>query len=304
MKIKAGRHTIEISHPDKVLIPGSGLTKGDVAGYYQKIAGWLLPGIRDRALTLERCPAGLDGHCFIQQEAKEFFPDYVRRVRLQRKDGGDLNHVRCSNVAGLVYLANIGVITMHRWLSRIDNPDFPDRLVFDLDPPDEDFTPVVHGAALLKEVLDEIGMVSFPMTTGSRGIHVVIPLARQANFNTVRAFAGDVASLLAVRHPDTLTTEQRRNKRKGRLFLDVQRNAYGQTGVAPYTLRAKEGAPVATPLDWLELFEEGITARSYTVSNIFRRLDRKMDPWKSMNRRARSLAVPQKKLTRLLEENS
>ena len=304
MKIKAGRHTIEISHPDKVLFPGSGLTKGELAGYYQKIAGWLLPGIRDRALTLKRCPAGIDGHCFIQQEAKEFFPNYIGRIKLQRKDGGDLDHVCCSNVAGLVYLANIGVITMHRWLSRIDNPDFPDRLVFDLDPPSEDFTPVVHGAGLLKEVLDTIGLVSFPMTTGSRGIHVVVPLTRQANFNTVRAFAGNVASLLAVRHPDILTTEQRRNKRKDRLFLDVQRNAYGQTGVAPYTLRAKEGAPVATPLDWGELFDDDITARSYTVSNIFRRLDQKKDPWKSMNRRARSLAAPQKKLARLLEENS
>ncbi len=303
MRIKAGRHTIEISHPDKVLFPGSGLTKADLACYYHKIADWMLPVIRDRALTLERCPAGLDGHCFIQQEAKEYFPDYVGRVTLQRKNGGGLEHVRCSNAAGLVYLANIGVITMHRWLSRFNNPDFPDQLVFDLDPPTEDFTSVINGAALLKQVLEKIGLVSFPMTTGSRGMHVVVPLDGKANFDTVRAFAGDVASLLAVRHPDILTTEQRLNKRKGRLFLDVQRNAYGQTGVAPYTLRAKEGAPVATPLDWQELFDGGINAGSYTVSNIFRRLDRKKDPWKGMARRARSLTAPQKKLARLLEES-
>jgi bifunctional non-homologous end joining protein LigD len=304
MNIKAGRRTIEISNPDKVLFPGLELTKADLATYYRKIAEWLLPHIRGRALTLERCPDGIEGGCFIQQEATAYFPDYVGRAILKRKDGTDLEHVTCDNVATLVYLANQGVITHHMWFSRVGTPDFPDRLVFDLDPPGNDFALVSHAAGLLKESLVKTGLVPFPMTTGSKGLHVVVPLDGKADFDTTRSFAKDVASLLTVRHPDILTMEQRLNKREGRLFLDVQRNAYGQTGVAPFTVRTREGAPVATPLDWKELVNSDMHSQSYTVTNIFHRLSRSGDPWRGMNRRARSLNGPRKKLDRLLADGS
>jgi bifunctional non-homologous end joining protein LigD len=303
MKIKTGRRIVEISHPDKIMFPDIELTKFDLAVYYQKIAGWLLPYSRGRALTLERCPDGINGGCFMQQEATATFPGYVGRATLKRKNGGELEHVTCDNVAALVYLVNQGVVTIHPWLSRVDTPARPDRMIFDLDPPGDDFDPVVRAAALLKELLDGIGLVSFPMTTGSKGLHVVIPLDRHADFDTTRGFARDVAALLAARHPGLLTTEQRRNKGQGRLYLDVLRNAYGQTGVAPFSVRAGPGAPVATPLDWQELFDGDLHAKSYTIANIFRRLGQKVDPWKGMARRARSLHGPGKKLDCLLGEN-
>ncbi|MGW8194495.1 MAG: non-homologous end-joining DNA ligase [Desulforhopalus sp.] len=299
MIVKAGRRSIEISHPDKVLFPEAGLTKQDLVSYYKRIAEWMLPYIRKRALTLERCVDGLEGDCFMQQEAKDFFPDYVGRKMLARKDGSDLEHVTCDNVAALVYLANLGVVTFHRWFSRVGNANFPDRMVFDLDPAGDDFAPVVHGAFLLREILEDIGLVPFAMTTGSRGIHVVVPVDRQKDFDAIRSLAMDIASLLTAHHPEVLTTEQRRNKRKGRLYLDVLRNAYGQTGVAPYAVRAKETAPVATPLDWQELNDTQLHAKKYTISNIFRRLGQKEDPWKGMARRSRSLQGPKKRLDRL-----
>ncbi len=304
MNIKAGRRTIEISNPDKVFFPGIALTKADLVDYYRKIAEWLLPHIKGRALTLKRCPDGIDGTCFVQQEAKASFADYVERATLKRKAGSDLDHVVCDNVAALVYLANLGVITLHMWLSRTDAPNAPDRMVFDLDPAGDDFAQVKDAAGLLRKILEETGLISFPMTTGSKGMHVVVPLDRHADFDTSRDFARDVASLLAGRHPDLLTTEQRLNKREGRLFLDIQRNAYGQTGVAPFTVRAKMGAPVATPLDWQELSDRNINSGSYTVANIFNRLDKKGDPWKGMARRARSLNEPRKKLNRLLRNEN
>ncbi len=257
MNIKAGRRSIAISNPDKIFFSGIKLSKSELVDYYQKIAKWLLPHLKGRALTLQRCPDGIGGSCFVQQEAADSFPDYVGRATLKRRDGSDLNHVTCDNAATLAYLANLGVVTIHSWLSRIDAPDAPDRMVFDLDPAKDDFSQVVHTAGLLKEILEKTGLVSFPMTTGSKGLHVVVPLDRHANFETSRVFAGDIASLLADRHPERLTTEQRLNKREGRLFLDVQRNAYGQTGVAPFSVRAKEG--LLWPRPW--------TGRSCPIAN-------------------------------------
>jgi bifunctional non-homologous end joining protein LigD len=306
MNIKAGRQKIEISHPDKILFPGIRLTKADLAVYCQNIAKWMLPHIKNRALTLERCPDGIEDGCFMQQEAMIHFPDYVERAILKRKNGSDLTHVVCNNAATLIYLANMGVVTIHMWLSRIDTPDCPDRMVFDLDPPGNDFASVIKAAAILKELLEETGLVSFPMTTGSKGLHIVVPLDRQADFDTTRGFAKDIASILTARYPDFLTTEQRLNNRRGRLFLDVQRNAYGQTGVAPFTVRTQPECPVAAPLEWQELFDSNtdIHARSFTIANILDRLEQMGDPWQGMTRRARSLRGPRKKLNQLMKNQS
>jgi bifunctional non-homologous end joining protein LigD len=205
----------------------------------------------------------------------------------------------CDDAATLAYLAGQGCITPHIWLSRIDRPRHPDRLIFDLDPP-KGFEQARTAALLVRELLSELGLASFVMTTGSRGLHVVVPLDRAADFDTVRAFARDVAELLAERHPDEVTTEARIAKRRGRLFLDTTRNAYAQTGVAPYGVRAMSGAPVATPLRWEELDDRGgLDSQTYSVRNVLERIEREGDPWRGFLRRQQGIRGAAERLARL-----
>lgn len=184
----------------------------------------------------------------------------------------------------------------HRRLSKAAHPDHPDRLVFDLDPPGRDFTPVRDAARRLHELLDALELPSLAMTTGSRGVHVVVPLDRKASFDEVRAFARDLAELLTSRHPDQLTTAPRKQARRGRLYLDVQRNAYAQTAVVPYTVRARPGAPVAAPLSWDDLDEPDLDARRWTLTDADRFL--KENPWADAPR-ARSLSTAVRRLAAL-----
>lgn len=294
-----GRLVVETSSEDKVLYPGDGITKGQVIDYYRQAAEYALPFAADRFLTLQRFPDGLDEDGFYQQSRADYFPDYVEGVTAERVGGGEVEHIVVGNAAGLVYLANQGTLTFHAWLSRRDRPQHPDRLVIDLDPPDDDFAPVRDAARYTGDFLRELGLSPYVMTTGSRGLHVVVPLDRSAEFDAVRDFAGRAADALAERHPDTLTTAQRKNKRGGRLYLDVMRNAYGQTAVMPYSLRAKPGAPVATPLAWEELGAGDLTARSYHIGNLFRRLGQIDDPWADMKRHAAGIAAADKALQNL-----
>jgi len=298
MKIQAGGRTVELSNPEKKLYPYDGLSKKDIADYYKKISPWLLYHVKDRILTMERYPDGIEEEGFVQQAADNF-DKVVKRRSVPRKDGSELERILCSNAACLVYLANLGAVTLHMWLSRVDVPEYADRMIFDLDPEGENFGLVRRGGLYLRDLLEEIGLRPFVMTTGSKGVHVVVPLRREKTFDEVRDFASEVASLLARRHNDELTTEQRRKKRRGRLYIDVMRNGYGQTGVVPYTLRPVTKAAVATPLEWQELKDFRGTARKYTYYNIFRRLAHKEDPWKNIGRHARSLHNPTEKLTTL-----
>ena len=175
-------------------------------------------------------------------------------------------------------------------------------MIFDLDPPGEDFEPARKGAQALRGIMKEVGLRPFVMTTGSRGLHVLVPLRRVHTFDTVRDFARDAAALLSARERGQYTIEPRKEAREGRLFIDTLRNAYAQTAVAPYSVRGKPGAPVATPLDWDELGNEDLGPQSYTLANIFRRLSRKDDPWRQISRHGRSLKGPGRKLKNLLEE--
>ncbi|MGK5728550.1 non-homologous end-joining DNA ligase [Streptomyces sp. URMC 124] len=301
MRIRTGRHVVEISRPEKTLFPG--LTKGDLAEYYRTVAGRMLPHLRGRPLMLERCPDGVQGECFMQKDVPGHFPGWVHRAELP-KESGTVTHVVCDDTATLVYLAGQACITPHRWLSRADRPDRPDRLVIDLDPPgapggDYDFTVVRETALLLRELLNELRLPSMVMTTGSRGLHVLVPLDRRAPFDDVRAFARDLADVLAARDPDRLTTEPRKAARRGRLYLDVQRNAYAQTAVVPYAVRARPGAPVATPLSWDEVGDPGLTADRWTLTTVGGRLGD--DPWSEGGAapRGRSLGPARRRLDAL-----
>lgn len=293
-----GSITFDTSNEDKVFFPEDDITKGDLIEYYHKIAEHMLPHVKDRPLMMHRFPDGINGKDFYHKEIPDYFPDWIDRVEVKKEDG-TVHHVVCNKQAALVYLADQACITPHVWLSRSDSIYHPDRLIFDLDPPGNDFAPVRKAAVRLRELLDELGLDSFPMTTGSRGMHVVVPLNRRDDFDAVRQFARNAALVLAEQYPDELTVEARKDKRGGRLYLDTARNAYAQTGVAPYSVRARDGAPVAAPLDWQELGRRKLTAQTYTVTNIFRRLGARDDPWQGLNRRGRSLDPARKKLAKV-----
>ena len=289
---------IELSNLDKVLFPDDGFTKSEVIGYYRRIAETALPYYRDRPLSLQRFPDGIAEEGFYQKDLPGYFPDWIDRVDLP-KEGGRITHMIAGDTASLIYIANQGCITPHLALARRDRPEHPDRLIFDLDPSDDDFPKVRQAALRLKELLDALELPAFVMTTGSRGLHVVVPLDRSADFDAARGFARDLAGRLADSYPDALTVEQRKKKRGNRVFIDYLRNAYGQTAVAPYALRARDGAPVATPLTWKEAAARGLGPRRYTLKNIFRRLAQRDDPWHGIDDRAVALRDAAERLDRI-----
>ncbi|HJU86289.1 MAG TPA: non-homologous end-joining DNA ligase [Gemmatimonadota bacterium] len=297
-KIRIGRRALSLSSLDKVLFPDVGVTKGDLIEHYRRVAARMVPHMKGRPVSMQRYPDGIEGQGFYQKDAPDYFPAWIRRVTVEKK-GGTVEHAVCDDAATLVYLANQNCITPHVWLSRADRLHHPDRLIFDLDPPGEDFDAVRFAARAARELLGELGLEAYPMTTGGRGIHLLVPLDRRADFDAVRDFARDAADVLAGRHAGHLTTEARKNKRHGRLFLDVMRNSYAQTAVPPYAVRARAGAPVAVPIAWRELSDPGLTGSKWNTRNIASRL-RKKDPWESLARHGRSLKEPRRKLDRLL----
>jgi len=281
--------SIEIGNPDKVLFPESELTQADLADYYRRVAPSALPHLKGRPLSMQRFPDGIGASGFFQKDIPDYFPDWIGRAELSAEDG-TVTYVVAEDAATLVYLANQACITPHVGLSRVDRPDVPDRLIFDLDPSDDDFAKVQRTAQRLKALLDRIELPSFVMLTGSRGLHVVVPLDRKNAFDEVRAFARSIADHLAARHEDEITAKQRKAARADRVFVDYLRNAYGQTTVAPYGVRAREGAPVATPIDWSEAGSGTLQPERYTIRNLFRRLAQKPDPWRDIDKHRASLA--------------
>jgi len=301
--VRMGGKKIAITNAEKILFPKSKITKGDLISYYQKIARFMIPKIKDRPVSMLRYPNGIQQEGFFQKNVSEFFPSWIKVKAIERKGQEEIRMVLCNEGATLVYLANLACITPHVWLSRQDKIDYPDRMIFDLDPPGKGaFGLVQEGAKALRKVLEgELGLKAFVMTTGSKGLHLVVPLKRDADFDLVRGFAKKVADLLAKREPEKYTTEHRINKRKKRLFIDYLRNAYAQTGVAPYAVRALEGAPVAAPLAWSELTPE-LTAQTYHIKNMPERALKKKDPWAKLNASACSICQAEKRVDLLLEE--
>ncbi|CAG6398779.1 non-homologous end-joining DNA ligase [Streptomyces cocklensis] len=295
--VRAGRRTVRIGRPGKVLFPADGLTKADVAAYYRTVAPRMVPQLRGRPLMLERHPDGIDGQGFMQKDTPAYVPDWVHRAALP-KEGGTVTYTLCDDTATLVYLAGQACVTLHRFLSRADRAEYPDRLVFDLDPPDADFAPVRAAARQVHGLLDELELPSTVMTTGSRGLHVLVALDAKSSVDEVRAFARDAAGLLAARHPRTLTTEPRKAARRGRLYLDMQRNGYGQTSVAPYAVRSLQGAPVAAPLAWDDVDDPEVTARRWTLADADELAA--ADPWRGAPR-PRALGPARRRLDALRE---
>jgi bifunctional non-homologous end joining protein LigD len=292
------RIEVEITHPDRVLFPADQITKRDLVDYYCEVADTMLPHLKDRPLTVQRFPRGIGQKGFIQQDFADSAPAWISRAEVA-KEGGSVVHPVAKRPEALGWLANQSCITLHAWQSRRDRLHNPDRLVFDLDPSDGDFAVVRATARATAGVLDDLGLACYLQTTGSRGLHVVVPLRADADFDTVRQFARDVAEVVVADDAAHRTVEVRKDKRGGRVYLDVMRNAYAQTAVAPYSVRARPGAPVATPLEWDELESRGLRADRFTIHDIPKRLAGQRDPWADISRHARALAGPLQRLAKL-----
>jgi bifunctional non-homologous end joining protein LigD len=299
------RAKVQITHPDRVLFPNpsarKGITKGDLVGYYYEVADTMLRHLKSRPLTVQRFPRGIDQQGFVQQDFADSLPDWMGRAEVARegKEGGTVVHPVAESREAVVWLANQNCITLHEWQSRQGALHNPDRLVFDLDPSDSDFAPVRETARAIAGVLDDLGLARYLQTTGSRGLHIVVPLRGDADFDTARQFARDVAEVVVSDDPAHRTVEARKDNRGGRVYLDVMRNAYAQTAVAPYSVRPRPGAPVATPLEWDELGSRGMHADRFTIRDVPKRLAGQRDPWADMPRHSRSLDGPMKRVAKL-----
>lgn len=289
------RH-VEISHPDKVLFPEGGITKQELVEYYHRIAPWILPHLEDRPLAMECYPDGIDRPGFFRKNVPSHFPGWIRTVTIPKKPGGTVRHVVCNDVGTLVYLANQGCITPHIWLSRTDQLACPDQMVFDLDPSGASFAPVKATARSLKELLDRLGLPAYLKSTGSRGLHVAVPLRPNEGFDAVRDGARQMAKVVVSQEPGQRTLEQRKSRRGGRVFVDVNRNAYAQTVAPAYAVRARRGAPISVPLDWNELGREDLRPDGVTIRTVFDRLQKVGDPWADFWQRRASLDQARQKL--------
>jgi len=296
VRIRAGRRTVPIRHPSKLLFPSDGISTLDLVGYYQSIAPWILPHIRHRPLMLGRYPEGIDAGGFYQKRISSSLPGWTSRATVPKIEGGSLVQALADTAADLGALAAEACISLHPWGSRADRLPFPDRIVLDLDPPEVDFDAVRQVAFMVRTIFEEAGLVPFLKTTGSRGAHVVAPILRRLDFAGVRRVARAVADLIVTRLPDLATIEARKDARDARVYLDVMRNGYGQTTVAPYSVRARPGAPVATPITWEELANPTLTSRQFHLAAVPGRLSRSGDPWSGMGRHARSLTAAARRL--------
>jgi bifunctional non-homologous end joining protein LigD len=299
-EVRFGRLTVALSNTDKIFFPDEGLTKGEVIGYYHETAERIMPYLRGRPIAMARYPDGIDGERIFQKNVPGYFPGWVRTAEVGKQDG-TLRHVVCDNAATLVYLANQGCIEVHVFGSRADRIDRPDQVVFDLDPAGaHDFRLACQTALRLRELLESgLGLTSYVRTTGGKGLHVHVPLNRRARFGDVRDFARAVAQRLEATSPAELTTAQRKDARSGRLFIDVMRNAYAQTVVAPYAVRARPGAPVATPLHWDELTDTALAPDRFTIRTVTKRAGDRADPWAGFWRNRHDLRRAQSALDEL-----
>lgn len=270
-----------ITHPEKVLFPEDGITKGELAAYYEAVAAVMVPHLRGRPVTMERYHRGIGEKGFFQKDVSKGFPEWLARVQVPKK-GGVVHHALIEDARSLLWMANQNSITPHVWPSRVPDLFYPDLCVFDLDPA-RDEPEVVRAAALdLRGLLLELGLTSWVKTSGSKGFHVVVPLERTEPFPEVAAFADAVGRVMVERHPEQLTQEFAKVDRRGRIYVDTGRNHYSATFAAAYAVRARPGAPVSAPCTWDELASGSVGPRTFTLRSMARGLDAVGDQWSDL----------------------
>lgn len=285
---------VHLSHPDRVLYPDQGLTKGELAEFYADIADWILPHIVNRPLTIVRCPGGSQSQCFYQKNVGEGLPDAIHGISIEGKEA-DKTYISIKDLKGLISLVQVGVLEIHPWGSRIDNLEKPDRMVFDLDPGEGvSYSGVVDAAFKLRDILDDLGLRSFVKTSGGKGLHVVVPLERRSGWEEMKSFSKAVADEMVKLEPEKYIATMSKAKRKGKIFIDYLRNNRDATAVAAYSTRARNGAPVSTPITWDELSPD-LAPNKYNVGNLRARLSSlRQDPWKDFFTTRQSITADMK----------
>ena len=291
---------MKITHPEKVLFPDDGITKGELAEYYEAIAPVMLPHILRRPVTMERFPAGIGKPGFLQKDVSKGFPAWLERVEVPKKDGV-VHHPIVTDVESLLWLANQNSITPHVWTSRAPEVHYPDICVFDLDPSIDDAKMLNAAALKLRDLLEELGLPSWVKTSGSKGFHIVVPLDGKAHMGDVERFAHAVGTLLVTRDPKNLTQEFHKKDRGRRILVDTGRNGWSATHAAAYAVRSKPGAPVSAPCTWAEIESGKVAPRTFTLKNARARIDRVGDLWADMRKRKRSLKRAIERLIKLGE---
>lgn len=284
-----------ITHPEKVLFPDDGITKGDLAAYYHAIAPVMLPHLRGRPVTMERYPAGIGQKGFWQKDVSKGFPAWLRRVEVPKKNGV-VHHPVIADERSLLWTTNQNTVTHHVWTSRVPRLNYPDLCVFDLDPAKDDPAEVRGAAIGLRHLLEELALPSWIKTTGSKGFHIAVSLDGKTPQEVVARFVDAVATLLVSRAADRLTQEFSKADRGGRIYVDTGRNGYSATFAAPYTVRAKRGAPVSAPCTWEEVERGDVSPGTFTLRNMPDRIAKMGDVWADLRRRGRSLRRPMERL--------
>jgi len=287
---------VQLSNPDKIFWPDEGYTKQDLADYYAAVFPKLKLYVADRMLTMERCPNGMRGQCFYQKQAPKGLPPGVPTKTIHHSNR-NVQYVVGGSLETQLTLVNLGCIPVHVWGSRAGYERKPDWVIFDLDPSTGEFAGAARAGLRVKEALDQLGLTSFPKTSGSRGLHVFVPLRVGPDFDEVLTFARELCTRLAAAHPDTLTVEARIQKRGDRMYLDSMRNSFGATVVAPYSVRRHPKAPFSMPLDWSDV-KPSLDPSTFNLGNYKKRLTTS-DAWEDFFRSRQSLKTAVKSLRKI-----
>ena len=295
-----------ITHPEKVLFPETGITKGALCAYYESVAAVMVPHIAGRPVTMERYPAGIAKKGFIQKDVSKGFPPWLPRVEVARRDGKreePVHYPLVNEARALLWLANQNSITPHVWTSRVPDLSHPDLCVFDLDPTREEPQTLRAAALAVRALLDELALPTFVKTSGSKGFHILVALDGEADFEIVWRFAQGVGAVLVKRHPELLTQEFIKADRAERIFVDTGRNGQGATFAAVYAVRAKPGAPISAPCTWQEVERGTAGPQTFTLATMSRRLAEHGDLWQPMSSRRVSLRAALPALEQMLSED-
>ncbi|CAM2821406.1 Putative DNA ligase-like protein Rv0938/MT0965 [Legionella steigerwaltii] len=283
---------VDIPHADKLLYPDDKISKKEVVEYFYKIADHLLPFVQNRPISLKRYPNGINEEGFYNKHRPDYFPGFIEEFTVPTvQNNSEMKMTGIRSKKALIYLAGQNTLELHTSLSTMSALEKPDQIIFDLDPQDNDFEKIRKTAFTLKKILDEYEITTFVKTSGSRGLHIHLPIKVHYKFDLIKKISKKIAEKLHQQTPQITTLEQRKDKRGNKVFIDFLRNDYAMTAIAPYSLRAKKGAPIATPLEWEELNDNSLNPQSFHINNIFQRLANKENPWKNFNRYNRHIEL-------------
>lgn len=297
--LKFGKTTVNLTNQDKIYFPGEGITKGDIVNYYNLIADYILPYLKNRPQSLNRFPNGINQQSFYQKDQDvNKIPSWLTTTPVYSESNDEMiNYLICNDKATLLYMANLGCIEINPWNSRIADPEHPDWMVIDLDPEKIAFAAVVQTALEVKKVFDELDVECFCKTSGATGLHIYVPLNAKYNYDIVKTFAELIAHTVWVRIPEITSIERSPSKRQGKVYLDFLQNRRGQTLAAPYSVRPKKGATVSTPLEWKEV-NKNLDPTKFTIKTTLKRIEKKGDLWKPVIGKGANLNTIMKKMSK------